>query len=126
MAEIKQFIFLRGDIEGFGVGQLMAQVCHGSVAAVHKYWTHPETVAYLEGMQDLTTVIYKVTLADFTRIKTKLEEMDIGYFEWIEDRSFPSCIATRPLDTRINKKFERFRRPFELFKAISEGAAPSC
>jgi len=47
MANIVQYIFVRGDLllkEGWPVGAVMAQACHAATASIHLFYSSPEAM----------------------------------------------------------------------------------
>lgn len=113
---IKQFLFLRKDLPNYNTGALLAQACHASVAAIHTFRSHPDTVKYLENISDLTTVIYEICEKDIEKIKELLTDLSIDFYIWVENYEIVTCIGTRPIETKSFTEFERFRKQFRLFK----------
>ncbi|XP_074392539.1 putative peptidyl-tRNA hydrolase PTRHD1 isoform X2 [Zonotrichia albicollis] len=60
-AALVQYVVLRGDLArpplSWPLGAVVAQGCHAALAAVHGYREHPDTGAYLEQGDAMTTVV---------------------------------------------------------------------
>jgi len=112
---IKQFLFLRSDLEGFTTGSLVAQGCHASVAALEKYRHTPQVVDYVKHLGSMTTVVYEILGSELEAVVASLDEMGIGHHCWLEGGVIPTCIATWPIDIEVDTKFKKFRRRFRLF-----------
>uniref|UniRef100_A0A8U8B0V4 peptidyl-tRNA hydrolase n=1 Tax=Geospiza parvula TaxID=87175 RepID=A0A8U8B0V4_GEOPR len=66
-AVLVQYVVLRGDLArpplSWPLGAVVAQGCHAALAAVHGYREHPDTGAYLEQGDAMTTVVLEVMAA---------------------------------------------------------------
>lgn len=58
---LKQYVFVRDDLRNYNRGQLIAQGIHSSIAALSTYIHHPDTVAYMNGLTNMVTVVLKVS-----------------------------------------------------------------
>lgn len=114
-SHIKQFLFLRRDLEDFSTGALVAQGSHASVAVLEKTRKDIETTDYLTCLEDMTTVVYGISEGDIGPIVKDLDSLGAKYHLWLENRQAPTCIATAPVDLSQNKRFDKFRRKFKLF-----------
>jgi hypothetical protein len=115
----KQFIFLRNDVLDYQIGAYLAQACHASVAAIHKFYDHPSTKEYLADIGSLTTIIYQIKMDDLSSIQHKLTELGIDCYLWVENGLEPTCIGTRPVKTGESPGFDIFRKKFKLFNKIN-------
>lgn len=112
---IKQFLFLRKDLEGYTMGMLIAQGCHASVAALERYRNTPAVADYFKHLGCMTTIVYGIRGDEMEGIEKSLQKMGIGYHCWVENGNTPTCIATCPIDIEVIKEFKNFRRRFKLF-----------
>lgn len=114
MTSLKQILFLRNDLSEFPVGSLVAQGCHASVAAIERFKDHPNTQKYLEMMLEMTTIVLGIEESQIEKICADLDKLGVGYHLWLEE-GLPTCIATIPMNIGENKKFDKYRKKYNLF-----------
>lgn len=66
MSNVVQYVLVRGDLTRtlkWPSGAVIAQACHACVAAVHTYYSDPDTRAYLEDLGNMHKVVLEVSLS---------------------------------------------------------------
>ncbi|KAI0983310.1 hypothetical protein GJ496_004542 [Pomphorhynchus laevis] len=92
-----QYVVVRNDLN-WPVGSLIAQGIHASIAAVHKYRDHSDTMQYLNS-DEMTTVVLAIdSEASIRSLIDTLSRNHVDHVCWIENpENVLSSLATRPL-----------------------------
>lgn len=64
MSQVVQYVLVRGDLTRtlkWPSGAVIAQACHACVAAVHTYYSDPDTQAYLADLGNMHKVVLEVS-----------------------------------------------------------------
>ncbi|NWY93647.1 PTRD1 hydrolase, partial [Loxia curvirostra] len=118
-AALVQYVVLRGDLarppRSWPLGAVVAQGCHAALAAVHGYREHPDTGAYLEQGDAMTTVVLEApdenSLLDLAKL---LKEKGVDHKVWMENpEGIPTCLALRPYPKNL---VQPHLRNFKLLK----------
>lgn len=104
-----QYIIVRTDLKtslGWSIGSVIAQACHASTAALHKYAEAEETKVYVADLDNMTKVILgipdEVQLAKFSEI---LKSESIDFVLWREKpENILTAIALRPYPKKAVRK----------------------
>ncbi|XP_074392538.1 putative peptidyl-tRNA hydrolase PTRHD1 isoform X1 [Zonotrichia albicollis] len=101
-AALVQYVVLRGDLArpplSWPLGAVVAQGCHAALAAVHGYREHPDTGAYLEQGDAMTTVVLEApdenSLLDLVKL---LQDKGLDHRLWREQpEGTVTSLALRP------------------------------
>ncbi|XP_018646953.1 hypothetical protein Smp_104440 [Schistosoma mansoni] len=100
---IVQYIVLRRDLLtalNWPLGALIAQGCHAATAAIATYFTHPDTVLYLNDLNRMHKVVLGVENAEqLENLASKLKDASIDHYLWIEQpEDLCTALATRPYE----------------------------
>lgn len=113
---IKQYVFLRGDLQGFKKGSLIAQACHAVTYATFTYLSHPKTQEYLEHITDMHKVILRITESDIHELSNALRSENIEFVQWVErPENIITCLATRPMTLEDHPDLVTFFYKYKLF-----------
>ncbi|XP_053316584.1 putative peptidyl-tRNA hydrolase PTRHD1 [Spea bombifrons] len=101
MSGLVQYIVLRRDLQaalGWPLGALVAQASHAATAAIHLYYEHPQTQAYLQDLEHMHKVVLEVPdEVTLTSLAETLKKENIDHKAWVEQpENIPTCIALRP------------------------------
>lgn len=101
MASIVQYVVVRSDLvkaKAWPLGALIAQACHASSAAIHLFYQHPDTQAYLGDLDNMHKVVLEAKDEDTLKaLGEKLTEAGIDHKMWVEQpENYPTCLAARP------------------------------
>lgn len=109
-------IVLRRDLlemEGWGVGPLIAQAAHAVSAVLHGTRTDPDTIAYLEDLSSMRKVVQETasqeSLEKLARLLSAASPL-VRFHLWTEQpENIPTCIALAPnrRDSRIKKALDK-------------------
>lgn len=81
---IKQYIFLRTDLPNYGKGALVAQACHAAISALEQHKEGENTQKYLAALQEMTTIVLRITEQDLQGLVEALDKAKIGWVAWRE------------------------------------------
>ncbi|XP_071276139.1 putative peptidyl-tRNA hydrolase PTRHD1 [Agelaius tricolor] len=101
-AALVQYVVLRGDLvrppHSWPLGAVVAQGCHAALAAVHGYREHPDTGAYLEQGDAMTTVVLEAPDENsLLGLAQLLREKGLEHKMWVEKpEGIPTGLALRP------------------------------
>lgn len=103
---IVQYIVLRRDLStvlNWPLGALIAQGCHAATAAITTYYTHSDTVLYLNELNRMHKIVLGVENAEqLENLANKLKDAGIDYYLWIEQpEDLCTALATRPYEKSI-------------------------
>ncbi|KAH9855978.1 peptidyl-tRNA hydrolase II [Lenzites betulinus] len=94
------------DMEGWGVGPLMAQVAHATSAVLHETRERPETQEYLAELKEMRKVVMQTAnQTSIERLASLLAASDppVPHHLWVEQpENVPTCLALAP-NRRENK-----------------------
>lgn len=111
---IIQYIFLVSDLKSIKKGALIAQACHASVKAIHKFRYTPDTIEYLKDIDHMTKIIIKIKYKEIKIVLEHLKELDL--VEWIEHpENIITCISLRPYKIESLEAYISFIRKFKLY-----------
>ncbi|VDD81835.1 unnamed protein product [Mesocestoides corti] len=113
-----QYILVRTDLKtslAWPLGAIIAQACHASTAALHKFASHEQTQAYLADLDNMHKVVLGIDdepkLAQFS---VQLEAEDIDFVLWREQpENILTALALRPY---IKKDVCHLLKQFPLVK----------
>jgi len=97
-----QYVVVRGDLlkqkGAWNLGALIAQACHASSAAIHLYYEHPDTKAYLQDLDNMHKVVLEAKdEAVLKALEETLKDNAVDHKMWIEQpENYPTCLAVRP------------------------------
>lgn len=96
-ATVVQYILVRTDLE-WGLGAMIAQACHASVASIATTLESSITKSYLGDLNNMHKVILKADkLEDLLKAERKLKEANIAHHMWIEQpENIATCLACSP------------------------------
>lgn len=104
-AVITQYIVLRNDLP-WGFGALAAQVAHASVAAIHTFRDHPDTISYLSDIPNMHKVVLAANEQQISHLRDKLCTDRIDHFVWIEQpENLLSAIGFRPCPKELVRPY---------------------
>nr|VZI50523.1 unnamed protein product [Spirometra erinaceieuropaei] len=99
-AHLVQYILLRSDLKsrlGWPLGAIVAQGCHASTAALHRFRDHMETKAYLEDLENMHKVVLAIEESELSLIADKLTGAGVDFVTWREQpENILTAIALRP------------------------------
>ncbi|KAI0753102.1 peptidyl-tRNA hydrolase II [Daedaleopsis nitida] len=101
------------DVEGWGVGPLMAQVAHATSAVLHETRERPETQTYLEDLKNMRKVVMQTAdQASIERLASLLSAGDpsVPYHLWVEQpENVPTCLALAPnrRESKVKKALDK-------------------
>ncbi|CAH8562186.1 unnamed protein product [Schistosoma turkestanicum] len=101
-----QYIVLRRDLStilNWPLGALIAQGCHAATAAIATYYTHSDTMLYLQALNSMHKIVLGVDNAEqLENIAKKLKDANIDCYLWIEQpENLCTALATRPYEKSI-------------------------
>nr|CDS26323.1 peptidyl tRNA hydrolase PTRHD1 [Hymenolepis microstoma] len=104
-----QYIIIRTDLKAslsWSIGSVIAQACHASTAALHRYTETEETKAYVSDLDHMTKVILGVPdEVQLAKLAEKLENGNIDFVLWREKpENILTAIALRPYNRKDVKK----------------------
>ncbi|KAI0827943.1 peptidyl-tRNA hydrolase II [Trametes gibbosa] len=103
------------DVEGWGVGPLMAQVAHATSAVLHETRERSETQMYLADLKNMRKVVLQtVDQSTLQRLASLLAESDppVPHHLWVEQpENVPTCLALAPnrRESKIKKALDKAR-----------------
>lgn len=111
---IVQYIAVRSDLK-WPKGALIAQGAHASVAAIHLFYSDPDTVTYLKSLDSMHKIVVGVpSLEELNKLNELLINQNIKFKLWTEQpENMPTCLATKPYAKSL---VENFFKSFKLFK----------
>ena len=116
--QIVQYVIVRSDLIktlSWPVGALIAQACHASTAAIHLYYHHEDTIAYLSDLDNMHKIVLEVkSEEELGKLGQKLTDSQIDHKMWVEQpENFPTCLAVRPYP---KNEIQKFFKGLKLYK----------
>ncbi|XP_025406115.1 putative peptidyl-tRNA hydrolase PTRHD1 [Sipha flava] len=119
MSNVVQYVLVRGDLTRvlkWPTGAVIAQACHACVAAVHTYYSDPDTQAYLKDLGNMHKVVLEVP--DESTLLSVAEAMTsdgVHHVVWKEQpEDVATCLALKPCAKGAVSKYVR---KFKLYSA---------
>ncbi len=117
-SSLVQYVLVRTDLQAslaWPLGAVVAQACHASTAALHKFAEHEQTKTYLADLDNMHKVVLGISdeskLASFSE---KLEAEGIDFFLWREQpENILTALALRPY---VKKEVHPLLKEFTLLK----------
>jgi len=112
---VVQYVVVRGDLlkqKSWNLGALIAQACHASSAAIHLFYQHPDTKAYLDDLDNMHKVVLEAKDEDQLKVLAdQLKEGAIDHKLWVEQpENYPTCLAIRPYPkAQVQDYFKGFK-----------------
>jgi len=99
--KLVQYIVVRTDLIGtknWGIGSMIAQGCHASVAAVALSRNEPQTLTYIDDHLNMTKTVLGVDNdKQLIVLAAILEDNNVSHHLWIErPENEPTALATAP------------------------------
>uniref|UniRef100_A0A0X3Q7R7 peptidyl-tRNA hydrolase n=1 Tax=Schistocephalus solidus TaxID=70667 RepID=A0A0X3Q7R7_SCHSO len=95
-----QYILLRSDLAsrlGWPLGAIVAQGCHASTAALHRFRDHVDTKAYLEDIEHMHKVVLAIEESELSLMADKLTGAGVDFVAWREQpENILTAFALRP------------------------------
>ncbi|PAA81177.1 hypothetical protein BOX15_Mlig017504g1, partial [Macrostomum lignano] len=110
-----QYIVVRRDLQetlGWPSGAVMAQACHAATAAIHLFYSNPDTEAYLADLDRMHKVVLGASSeAELTSLSQTLTANGVEHKLWIEQpENYPTALAVRPYNkTDVQALFKQFK-----------------
>ena len=99
-----QYIVVRADLRSiWPLGALIAQGAHASVAAVAKSASSPDTIAYLQDLENMTKCVLGIEGEEKLRaLAERITEAGIAHHLWIEQpENLAVALATAPASKSV-------------------------
>lgn len=98
MADLVQYILVRGDLKAFSAGALMAQAAHAATAALWASRDAPATLAYTASLERMHKVVLKgESEAALRAAAARLAAAGVAHHLWLElPEAVPTALATAP------------------------------
>ena len=112
---IVQYLIVRSDLGRYqdrAFNSLISHTCSASTAAIHMFYNHEHTKAYLKNGDNMKKKILQVDSEDeLLELDIKLMIAKVDYRMWLKSpEKYATCIATRPYpNSEIAQHFKHLK-----------------
>ncbi|XP_012670785.1 putative peptidyl-tRNA hydrolase PTRHD1 [Clupea harengus] len=116
--KLVQYVVVRSDLihtMSWPLGAVITQACHATTAAIHLFYSDPDTQEYLADLDNMHKVVLEAKDQDsLSNLALTLSEKGVSHKLWMEQpENIPTCLALKPYP---KETVQPFLRKFKLFK----------
>ncbi|KAG5285807.1 hypothetical protein AALO_G00007660 [Alosa alosa] len=116
--KLVQYVVVRSDLihtMAWPLGAVITQACHATTAAIHLYYSDPDTQDYLADLDNMHKVVLEAKDQEsLSKLASTLSEKGVAHKLWMEQpENIPTCLALKPYP---KETVQPFLRKFKLFK----------